>query len=33
MREHDTQPPGCLIMLMDLLEQSAEARRIAGIPE
>jgi hypothetical protein len=33
MRTDDTQPPGCLVMLMDILEQSAEARRIANIEE
>ena len=32
-REDDTQPPGCLLLVMDILEQSAEARRIAGVQE
>ena len=33
MRKKDAQPPACLIVLMDILEQSAEARRIAGVAE
>jgi DNA-binding transcriptional regulator YiaG len=33
LRENDKQPPGCLLTLMDVLERSEEARRIAGIEE
>jgi len=33
MRTDDTQPPGCMVTLMDILEQSAEARQIANIGE
>jgi hypothetical protein len=33
MRTKDAQPPACMILVLDLLEQSAEARRIAGVPE
>ena len=29
--EGSRQPPGCLIVLMDILEKSDEARKIAGI--
>ena len=28
---NDTQPPACMVLLLDLLEQSPEARKIAGI--
>ena len=31
LREHDKQPPGCLLTLMDILEQSEEARKLVGI--
>lgn len=30
---NDTQPPACMVLLLDLLEQSPEARKIAGIEE
>lgn len=33
MATDDTQPPGCLLALMDILERSSEARKIAGIKE
>jgi DNA-binding transcriptional regulator YiaG len=29
----EATPPACMLALMDILEQSAEARRIAGIRE
>ena len=29
--ERDKQPPGCLLTLMDILEQSEEARKLVGI--
>lgn len=29
----EATPPACMLALMDILEQSAEARRIAGIQE
>jgi DNA-binding transcriptional regulator YiaG len=32
LRDEET-PPGCLLALMDILEHSADARWIAGIPE
>ena len=31
--QDDVTPPACLLTLMDILEQSAEARRIAGVKE
>lgn len=32
LRDEST-PPACLLALMDILEQSSEARRIAGVKE
>lgn len=31
--KRDNQPPGCLLPLMNILEQSSEARKIARIKE
>lgn len=31
MREKDNRPPGCLVVLMDILDGSSEARDIAGV--
>ena len=31
LREKDKQPPGCLLTLMDILEQSEDARKLVGI--
>jgi DNA-binding transcriptional regulator YiaG len=33
MRSKDNQPPGCMMTLMNILERSAEARKIVGIKE
>jgi len=33
MRERDKQPPGCMLTLMDVLEQCPEARKVLGITE
>jgi hypothetical protein len=31
--DRDHTPPGCMIAIMNILEQSAEARRLLGIDE
>jgi len=31
LKENSTQPPACMLTLMDILERSSEARQIAGI--
>lgn len=32
MMTKDTQPPGCMLTLMNILERSEEARKIVGLP-